>query len=81
MLKFLQRRRHTTDKGLHPKYYKHWLYALAHARKEFVFALAYFDPKKVHFEAKIGNFLTLQKYFQAKSAQQQQKCKIRLSFL
>ena len=59
MLKFLQRRRHTTDKGLHPKYYK--LYTglkLWHTPKmSFVLLEAYFDsPKQVHFEAKIGNF-------------------------
>ena len=65
MLKFLQRRRHTTDKGLHPKYYKLCFgLKLWHTPKmSFVLLEAYFDsPKKYILRPKLAIFLILQKF-------------------
>ena len=58
MLKFLQRRRHTTDKGLHPKYYK-----LRTGLKWVLCAWSLFWlPKMYILRPKLAIFLILQKF-------------------
>ena len=60
MLKFLQRRRHTTDKGLHPKYYK--LYTGTRLKWVLCDWSLFWLTKKYILRPKLAIFLILQKF-------------------